>query len=51
LTITVRSGTRWNDRQPEHVEYTAQEMLVGELKRFEIKLFKLRRRIEARHAE
>ena len=53
LTITVRSGTRWKDGQPEHVEYTAQEIeaLVGEFERFEIELFKLRRRIEARHAE
>jgi hypothetical protein len=53
LTITVRSGTRWNDGQPEHVEYTAQEIeaLVGEFERLETELFKLRRRIEARHAE
>ena len=53
LTITVRSGTRWNDDQPEHVGYTAQEIeaLVEEFKRLEIELFKLRRRIEARHAE
>jgi hypothetical protein len=31
LTITVRNGTRWKDGQPEHVEYTAQEIeaLVG----------------------
>ena len=31
LTIKLRSGTRWNDGQPEHVEYTAQEIeaLVG----------------------
>jgi hypothetical protein len=26
LTITIRSRTRWNDGQPEHVEYTAQEI-------------------------
>jgi hypothetical protein len=53
LTITVRSGMRWNDDQPEHVEYTAQEIeaLVEEFKRLEIELFKLRRRIEVRHAE
>ena len=53
LTITVRSRTRWNDGQPEQVEYTAQEIeaLVGEFERLEIELFKLRRRIEARHAE
>jgi hypothetical protein len=53
LTITVRSGTRWNDSQPDHVEYTAQEIkaLVGEFERLETELFKLRRRIEARHAE
>jgi hypothetical protein len=52
LTITVRSGTRWNDGQPEHVEYTAQEIeaLVGEFERLEIELFKLRHRIEARRA-
>jgi hypothetical protein len=53
LTITVRSRTRWNDGQPEQVEYTAQEIeaLVGEFERLEIELFKLRRRIEARQAE
>jgi hypothetical protein len=53
LTITVRSGTRWNDGQPEYVEYTVQEIeaLVGEFERLEIELFKLRRRIEARRAE
>ena len=52
LTITVRSGTRWKGGQPEHVEYTAQEIeaLVGQFERLEIELFKLRRRIEARHA-
>jgi hypothetical protein len=52
LTITIRSRTRWNDGQPEHVEYTAQEIeaLVGEFARLEIELFKLRHRIEARHA-
>jgi hypothetical protein len=52
LTITIRSKTRWNDGQPEHVEYTAQEIeaLVGEFARLEIELFKLRHRIEARHA-
>ena len=46
-------GTRWNNDQPEHVEYTAQEIeaLVEEFKRLEIELFKLRRRIETRHAE
>jgi hypothetical protein len=51
LTITVRSGR--NDGQPEHVEYTAQEIkaLVGEFERLETELFKLRRRIEARHVE
>jgi hypothetical protein len=50
--ITVRSGTRWNDGQPEHVEYTAQEIeaLVGEFERLEIELFKLRHRIKARRA-
>jgi hypothetical protein len=34
-------------------EYTAQEIkaLVGEFERLETELFKLRRRIEARHAE
>jgi hypothetical protein len=53
FTMTVRSGTRWNDGQPEYVEYTVQEIeaLVGEFERLEIELFKLRRRIEARHAE
>jgi hypothetical protein len=52
LTITIRSRTRWNDGQPKHVEYTAQEIeaLVGEFERLEIELFKLRHRIEARHA-
>jgi len=52
LTITLRSGTRWNDGQPEHVEYTAQEIeaLVGEFEKLGIGLFKLRHRIEARHA-
>jgi hypothetical protein len=37
-SITLRSGTRWNDGQPEHVEYTAQEIeaLVGEFERLEI---------------
>ena len=50
LTITVRSGTRWSEGKPDHVEYTAQEIeaLVGEFERLEIELFKLRRRIEAR---
>jgi len=49
LTITVRSGTRWSDGQPEHLEYTAQaiEALVREFERLEIELFKLRRRIES----
>jgi hypothetical protein len=42
LTITVRSGTRWSDGQPEHAE------LVEEFKSLEIELFKLRCRIEAR---
>jgi hypothetical protein len=53
LTITVRSGTRWNDGQPEHLEYTAQEIeaLGAEFKKLEIELFKLRRHIEARRAE
>jgi hypothetical protein len=53
LTITVRSGTRWNDDKPGHVEYTAQEIkaLVGEFERLETDPFKLRRRIEARHVE
>ena len=51
LTITVRSRTRWSDGQPDHFEYTAQKIkaLVGEFERLETKLFKLRRRIEARH--
>jgi hypothetical protein len=51
LTITVRSGTRWNDGQPEHLEYTAQKIkaLAEEFERLETELFKLRRRIEARH--
>jgi hypothetical protein len=50
LTITVRSGTRWNDGQPEHLEYTAQKIkaLAEEFERLETELFKLRRRIEAR---
>ncbi len=53
LTITVRSGTRWSDGQPEHIEYTAQEIeaLVVEFERLETELFKLRHRIEARRAE
>jgi hypothetical protein len=53
LTITVRSGTRWNDGQPEQLEYTAQEIeaLGVEFKKLEIELFKLRRRIEASRAE
>jgi hypothetical protein len=53
LTVTVRSGTRWNDGQPELLEYTAQEIeaLGAEFKKLEIELFKLRRRIEARRAE
>ncbi len=52
LTITVRSGTRWNDGQPEHLKYTAQEIeaLGAEFKKLEIELFKLRRRIEARRS-
>ena len=52
LTITVRSGTRWNDGQPEQLEYTAQEIeaLGVEFKKLEIELFKLRRHIEARRA-
>jgi hypothetical protein len=52
LTITVRSGTRWNDGQPEHLEYTAREIeaLVAEFKKLEIELFKLRRHIESRRA-
>ena len=39
-----------SEGQPDHVEYTAQEIeaLVGEFERLEIELFKLRRRIEAR---
>ena len=51
LTITVRSGTRWNDGQPEHLDYTAQKIkaLAEEFERLETELFKLRRRIEARH--
>jgi hypothetical protein len=51
LTITVRSRTRWSDGQPDQFEYTAQKIkaLVGEFERLETKLFKLRRRIEARH--
>ena len=50
-TIKVRSGTRWNDGQPEHLEYTAQKIkaLAEEFERLETELFKLRRRIEARH--
>ena len=50
LTITVRSGTQWNDGQPEHLEYTAQKIkaLAEEFERLETELFKLRRRIEAR---
>ena len=53
LTIRVRSGTRWSDGQPEHIEYTAQEIeaLVVEFERLETELFKLRHRIEARRAE
>jgi hypothetical protein len=52
LTITVRSGTPWNDGQPEHLKYTAQEIeaLGAEFKKLEIELFKLRRRIEARRS-
>jgi hypothetical protein len=50
LTITVRSGTRWSEGQPDHVEYTAQDIkaLAGEFERLQIELFKLRRRINAR---
>jgi hypothetical protein len=50
LTIAVRSGTQWNDGQPEHLEYTAQKIkaLAEEFERLETELFKLRRRIEAR---
>ena len=52
LTITVRSGRRWNDGQPEHLKHTVQkiEALGGEFKKLAIDLFKLRRRIEARRA-
>jgi hypothetical protein len=52
LTITVRSRTRWSDGQPEHLEYTAQEIeaLGVEFKKLEIELFKLRRRISIRQS-
>jgi hypothetical protein len=52
LTITVRSGTRWSEGQPDHVEYTAQDIkaLAGEFEKLQIELFKLRRRIDARRA-
>jgi hypothetical protein len=50
LTIRVRAWTAWNDGQPEHVEYTVQdiEALVRKFESLEVELFKLRRRIEAR---